>query len=193
MFGADYSRGRMITGVFALPQPRARNLRGRRQRGAGHLGRDRALPLNRVQAVGEGHGVDRGWLRGRRAPPRPRGRRADRHGGSRWPWPLAAAGGEVVANDEGFELAFKADALCVGTSTRAGSGPGGNPRGHPRGRQPHAHRDRVIAPTLDAQGGGYASKTLVRRRGIGLPKNLLQRQRSQGASSFVSGPPLSPK
>ena len=55
---------------------------------------------------------------------------------------------------------------------------------------PKLDSDRVIAPALDTQSSGYASKTLVRRRGIGLPKNLLQRQRSQGASSFASGPPL---
>ena len=34
--------------------------------------------------------------------------------------------GEIVANGDGFELAFKADALWVGTSTAAASGPGGN-------------------------------------------------------------------
>ncbi len=41
---------------------------------------------------------------------------------------MAAGGGrgELVANDAGFELAFKADALWVGTRTDAASGPSGN-------------------------------------------------------------------
>ena len=34
--------------------------------------------------------------------------------------------GEIVANGDGFELAFKADALWVGTRSEAVSGPGGN-------------------------------------------------------------------
>lgn len=40
---------------------------------------------------------------------------------------MAAGGGrgEIVGNGDGFELAFKADALWVGTRTKAASGPGG--------------------------------------------------------------------
>ena len=37
----------------------------------------------------------------------------------------ASGGGELVATDAGFELAFKADTLRVGTRTNAASGPGG--------------------------------------------------------------------
>ena len=41
---------------------------------------------------------------------------------------MAAGGGrgELVANDAGFELAFEADALWVGTRTDAASGPSGS-------------------------------------------------------------------
>ena len=41
---------------------------------------------------------------------------------------MAAGGGrgELVANESGFELAFKADALWVGTRTDAASGPSGS-------------------------------------------------------------------
>ena len=70
--------------------------------------------------------LDGGWIRRRRAPARPRGRRADRHRGLSMAMIAGGGRGEIVANGDGFELAFKADALWVGTSTTAASGPGGN-------------------------------------------------------------------
>ena len=47
----------------------------------------------------------------------------------------------------------------------------------------------MIAPTVEAQANGRGSQTLARRRGENLPKNLLQREHGDGASSFVAGPP----
>ena len=48
----------------------------------------------------------------------------------------------------------------------------------------------LTRPGLGAEGRGGTSKTPVQRRRNGVAKNLLQRQRSDGASSFISGPPI---
>ena len=47
---------------------------------------------------------------------------------------------------------------------------------------------RVIAAAPRAKGSRSPAKPLVRRGKNGVPKSRLQRQRSDGASSFVSGP-----
>ena len=57
-------------------------------------------------------------------------------------------------------------------------------------RDPQFDGDRMIAPTFKAQRDRRSSKTLVRRGRDGGPKDLLQRKRGNGASSFVSCPPL---
>ncbi len=60
---------------------------------------------------------------------------------------LAGGGGrgELLAGDNGFGLAFKADALWVGTRTDAASGPTGNLDATRGGRDPLAHRARGLA------------------------------------------------
>ena len=124
MFGADYSKGRMITGVS----------------------------LSHSRGLGSYAGVDTGrmtsavtglypWV-GFRASERVTVWTVAGYGagglllspGAGAPvqtglsMALAAGGGrgELLAGDNGFELAFKADALWVGTRTDAASGPSGN-------------------------------------------------------------------
>ena len=124
MFGADYSKGRMITGVS----------------------------LSHSRGLGSYAGVDTGrmtsavtglypWI-GFRASERVTVWTVAGYGagglllspGAGAPvqtglsMALAAGGGrgELLAGDNGFELAFKADALWVGTRTDAASGPSGN-------------------------------------------------------------------
>ena len=125
MFGADYSRDRMITGISLS-----------HSRGLGTYAGDGAegqvasavtglypwigfKPSERV-TVWTVAGYSAGGLR------------LDHGGGAPIDTGLSMAmiagggRGEIVANGEGFALAFKADALWVGTSTAAASGPGGN-------------------------------------------------------------------
>ena len=124
MFGADYSKGRMITGVS----------------------------LSHSRGLGNYAGVDSGrmtsavtglypWI-GYKASERVTVWTVAGYGagglmlspGAGAPietglsMAMAASGGrgEILGNDEGFELAFKADALWVGTRTKAANGPGGN-------------------------------------------------------------------
>ena len=124
MFGADYSKGRMITGVSLA-----------HSRGLGsYAGVDSGQMTSAVTGlypwVGfkanervtlwtvAGYGAGGLLLNhGAGAPIKTGLSMAMAAGGGR---------GELVANDAGFELAFKADALWVGTRTDAASGPSGN-------------------------------------------------------------------
>ena len=51
----------------------------------------------------------------------------------------------------------------------------------------------MIAQAAGAQGGSGGGKTAVQGNQGVVQKNLLQRQRSKGASSFASCPPFPPK
>ena len=124
MFGADYSKGRMITGV-SLSHSRG-------------LGSYAGIDTGRMTSAVTGLYP---WI-GFRASERVTVWTVAGYGagglllspGAGAPvqtglsMALAAGGGrgELLAGDNGFELAFKADALWVGTRTDAANGPSGN-------------------------------------------------------------------
>ena len=58
---------------------------------------------------------------------------------------------------------------------------------------PELDSDRVIAPALDAQGRGYASKTLVQRGRDGVSKDLLRSTLGQPAQSLRRRMMVDPK
>ena len=125
MFGADYSKGRMITGVSLA---HTRGLGG--YAGAADTGRMTSAVTGLYPWVGfkaservtvwtvAGYGAGGLLLDpGAGAPIETGLSMAMAAGGSR---------GELMTSDAGFELAFKADALWVGTRTDAASGASGN-------------------------------------------------------------------
>ena len=124
MFGADYSRGRMITGVSLSHTRGLGNYAGvdsGRMTSAvtglypwvGYKASERVT----VWTVG-GYGAGGLMLNpGAGAPVETGLSMAMAAGGGR---------GEIVGDGDGFALAVKADALWVGTRTKAASGPGGN-------------------------------------------------------------------
>ena len=125
MFGADYSKGRMVTGVSLS---HTRGLGG--YAGAGDTGRMTSAVTGLYPWIGfkaservtlwtvAGYGAGGLLLNpGNGAPIETGLSMAMAVGGGR---------GELVAGDNGFGLAFKADALWVGTRTAAQSGAAGN-------------------------------------------------------------------
>ena len=125
MFGADYSRGRMITGV-SLSHSRGLGTYA----GDGAEGQVTSAVTGVYPWIGfkPSEKVTVWTVAGYGAG----GLRLDHGGGAPIDTGLSMAmmagggRGEIVGNGEGFELAFKADALWVGMSTTAASGPGGN-------------------------------------------------------------------
>ena len=124
MFGADYSKGRMITGVSLA------HSRGFGRYAGVDSGRMTSAVTGLYPWIGfrahervtvwtvAGYGAGGLLLNpGAGAPVETGLSMAMAAGGGR---------GELVATDAGFELAFKADALWVGTRTDAASGPSGN-------------------------------------------------------------------
>ena len=125
MFGADYSKGRMVTGVSLS---HSRGLGG--YAGGADTGRMTSLVTGLYPWVGfkaservtvwtvAGYGAGGLLLSpGGSAPIETGLSMAMAAGGGR---------GELMTSETGFELAFKADALWVGTRTDAASGPSGN-------------------------------------------------------------------
>ena len=68
---------------------------------------------------------------------------------------MAAGGGrgQILGGREGFGLAFKADALWVGTHTEAASGPGGNLDSTHAAGEPSANGARGVAHTTTRTAG----------------------------------------
>ena len=124
MFGADYAKGRMVTGVSLSLS-----------RGLGsYAGTDSGQVTSAVTGLYP-------WIGFKASERVTVWSVAGYGGGSLMLQPgagtpietglsmaMAAGGGrgEIVASSDGFGLAFKADALWVGTRTEAASGPGGN-------------------------------------------------------------------
>ena len=73
---------------------------------------------------------------------------------------MAAGGGrgELVATDAGLKLAFKADALWVGTRDGRGERSGREPRVDPRGGQPPTDGDRGLAEPHPGPAGWRSSR-----------------------------------
>ena len=124
MLGADYAKGRMVTG---LSLARSMSLGGYSARD-GRTGRivgDRPLPVARLPADRTRFGVGRGRLRAGSLLLTPG---ADMPLESALSMAMAAGGtrGDLIAGGTGgFALAFKADALWVGTSIDGVDGPAG--------------------------------------------------------------------
>ena len=124
MFGADYSKGRMITGVSLS------HSRGLGNYAGVDSGRLTSAVTGLYPWIGykaservtvwtvAGYGAGGLMLSpGAGAPIETGLSMAMAGGGGR---------GQIIGGDEGFGLAFKADALWVGTRTKAATGPGGN-------------------------------------------------------------------
>ena len=144
MFGADYAKGRMVTGV-SLSHSRG-------------LGRYAGVDSGQVNSAVTGLYPWIGYKASERVTVwtvagygagglmlRPGAGAPIETGLS---MAMAAGGGrtrQILGGGEGFGLAFKADALWVGTQTKAASGPERQPQGDQRRGEPAADSDRRLA------------------------------------------------